>query len=58
MMSGCANITMLYIFPVLVVVYVIVVVHSLTGAVKGDRAYAQERWIGLIKWFTEHSPRG
>jgi hypothetical protein len=58
MMSGCANITMLYIFPVLIVVYAIVVVHSLTGVARGDRTYAQERWVGLIKWFTEHSLRG
>ena len=43
MRSGCANITLLYVLPYLLVIYLIFIVHTLTGLVYG-RAYTQEKW--------------
>lgn len=53
LMSGCSNITVLYILPVLLVVYVIVVTNTLIGLIKG-KTYTQKRWIELIRWFDKH----
>ena len=44
MFSGCADHTIIYLLPFLVVVYLIFVFHTLIGLVRG-RQYTQEKWI-------------
>ena len=44
MFSGCADLTIIYLLPFLVVVYLIFVFHTLIGLVRG-RQYTQEKWI-------------
>jgi hypothetical protein len=44
MTSGCANITILYLLPFLVVVYLICIFQSVVGLVRG-RHYTQAQWI-------------
>ncbi len=44
MTSGCANITIVYLLPYLLVVYVICVFQSVIGLVRG-RSYTQAQWI-------------
>jgi hypothetical protein len=44
MFSGCADLTIIYLLPFLVIVYLIFVVHTLIGLVHG-RQYTQEKWI-------------
>jgi hypothetical protein len=44
MFSGCADFTVIYLLPFLVVVYLIFVVHTLIGLVRGQQ-YTQEKWI-------------
>ena len=44
MFSGCADLTIIYLLPFLVVVYLIFIFHTLTGLVLG-RQYTQEKWI-------------
>jgi len=44
MTSGCANITIIYLLPFLVVVYLICVFQSVVGLVRG-RHYTQAQWI-------------
>jgi hypothetical protein len=46
-MSGCANITIIYIIPVLTIVYLIAILKTVIGLFKG-RAYTQEWWIRLV----------
>ena len=44
MFSGCADLTIIYLLPFLVIVYLIFVFHTLIGLVHG-RQYTQEKWI-------------
>jgi hypothetical protein len=50
MMTGCANITILFLPIVLTVVYIYLVGDTLVGMVRG-RAYTQERWKSLVLGF-------
>jgi len=50
LMSGCFPLTVIYIFPILMVVYLIALFHTGVGLVKG-KTYTQERWAGLVDWF-------
>jgi hypothetical protein len=56
MMSGCANITLLYLPFVLIVVYIIAAFNTLVGLFKG-RAYTQEKWGNLVLGFHRRSLR-
>lgn len=56
MSSGCANLTILYVFPLLGVVYAIASVNAVLGLIFG-KASAQERWKKLILWFDSHTLR-
>ena len=56
MSSGCANITLLYIFFLLAAVYLIAAVNAAIGVFKG-RAVSQDRWHRLVLWFDLHSFR-
>ena len=44
MFSGCADLTIIYLLPFLVVVYLIFVFYTLIGLVRG-RWYTQDKWI-------------
>ena len=44
MFSGCADLTVIYLLPFLVVVYLIFVFYTLIGLVRG-RQYTQDKWI-------------
>jgi hypothetical protein len=46
-MSGCANITLIYLPPLLAVVYLIAVFHCIISLFRG-RTYSQDRWIRLV----------
>jgi len=46
-MSGCANITLIYIYPLLFVVYLIALFHSLLSIFQGGD-YSRSKWIGLV----------
>ena len=46
-MSGCANITILYIYPLLFYIYVVAAYHSLIGLFQGAE-YTRERWLRLV----------
>jgi hypothetical protein len=50
--SGCVNITMLYLFPFLLCVYLAFVVFTFIGFVKG-RLYTQEKWLHFILHFVK-----
>jgi hypothetical protein len=56
MMSGCANITLLYLPFVLIVVYLIAAFNTVIGFFKG-RAYTQEKWGNLVLGFHRRSLR-
>jgi hypothetical protein len=51
-MSGCANITFLYIVPVLALIQLLALCYSLAGLVAG-RKFSQHRWILLVNSFYE-----
>lgn len=57
MSSGCANLTIVYIFPLLAVVYTIAFFSALLGLLQG-KAASQERWQRLVGWFAKHSLHG
>ena len=44
MRSGCADITIIYVLPFLVGVYLIFVFHTVVGLVRG-RQYTQAKWL-------------
>jgi hypothetical protein len=44
MFSGCADLTIIYLLPFLVVVYLIFVFYTFAGLVRG-RQYTQDKWI-------------
>src|SRR5258707_14159462 len=50
LMSGCANITILYLPPLLIVVYLIALYHSLVSFFRG-REYSQGRWLVMVEGF-------
>ena len=56
LMSGCANITILYIFPVLLITYFILLANTIIGFFKG-KEYTQAKWAGVVNWFVKHSSR-
>ncbi len=49
-MSGCANVTIIYLPPLLAVVYLIALYHSVVSLSLG-RGYSQERWLALVEVF-------
>jgi hypothetical protein len=53
MMSGCANITILYLPPLMVGVYLIALFHSLVSLRRG-RDYSQDRWRSLVESFQKN----
>ena len=50
MMSGWANATIVYIFPILFIAYLVMVLNTITGLFKG-REYTQMKWLKLVDWF-------
>jgi hypothetical protein len=52
LLSGCANITILYLPAFLVIIYIIALVYSLRSLSKG-RQYAQLHWVNLVYRFVE-----
>lgn len=50
LMSGCFPLTAIYIFPLLIVVFIIALFNTGVGLIKG-KTYPQEQWIGLVNWF-------
>ena len=50
MMSGCANITLLYVPPVLAVIYLEAVIQTLIGLSRG-RVYTQVWWVRRVSGF-------
>jgi hypothetical protein len=55
MMSGCANITILYLPPLLLGVYLVAAYHSLVSLARG-RDYSQDRWTSLVRRFHKRRP--
>jgi hypothetical protein len=53
-MSGCANITIIYLPPLLVFVYLIALFYSVVSLFQG-RAYSQGRWLALVEGFRKRS---
>jgi hypothetical protein len=49
-MSGCANVTLIYLPPLLAFVYLIALYHSVVSLSLG-RGYSQERWLALVEGF-------
>ena len=47
MMSGCANITLVYIFPNLAIVYLQTIFHTVVG-LKNGKKYTEQKWIKLV----------
>ena len=56
MMSGCANMTLLYLPFVFFFLYVVILANTLVGLVKG-RKYTQEKWVKVVSWFVQHRIR-
>ena len=52
LMSGCANITLLYLPFVLLVAYLCSIYFSVLGLLRG-RWHAQQSWQGLVLWFVK-----
>jgi hypothetical protein len=43
-MSGCANLTMVYLIPMLFIVYFVALINAIVGLVKGKK-YTERKWI-------------
>lgn len=56
LMSGCFPLTVVYIFPILMIVYSLAILNAWVSLVKG-KAYASTRWIALVSWFSRRSLR-
>ncbi len=56
MMSGCANITLLYLPFVFFFLYVVILANTLVGLFRG-REYTQEKWVKIVAWFVQHRIR-
>lgn len=52
MRSGCADITIIWVLPFLVAVYLIFVFHTVVGLVRG-RQYTQEKWLKFTARYYE-----
>jgi hypothetical protein len=50
--SGCFNLTILYLLPLLVIVYLISIFFTLAGVITG-RSHSQEKWANFILKFVE-----
>lgn len=50
LVSGCANITLLYLIPFLFYVYLLFIIHTLIGIFKG-RSYTQSQWVKFLTAF-------
>jgi len=46
-MSGCANLTVIYLYPTMFGAYSTALIHMLVGLRKG-KEYTQQRWIQLV----------
>ena len=46
-MSGCANLTMVYLFPILFIVYFVAFINAVVGLVKGKK-YTERKWIDEV----------
>ena len=53
LMSGCFPLTAVYLFPVMMIVYLIALFNSIMSLFRG-KTYAQERWVGMADWFGKH----
>jgi hypothetical protein len=53
--SGCANLTILYLIPFLLILYVVFIFITFIGLFKG-RVYVQNAWIRFISRFVERRP--
>ena len=52
-MIGCANITIIYIFPALLIVYLGAVLKSMFGVIKG-RDYSSNAWANAVLWYQKN----
>jgi hypothetical protein len=52
-MSGCANITILYLPLLMLSIYALILIRSVLSLVWG-REYSQERWTGLVESFVRN----
>jgi len=50
MMSGCANITILYAVPAILIVYLISIYNAFLGMFYGKR-FAEDKWLNIVLWF-------
>lgn len=57
LMSGCVNLTILYLLPTLTFVYFLMVVQAALGLFKG-KEYTEQKWAGVVGWFCKHGIRG
>ena len=48
MMSGCANITLIYMYPNLTIVYIRALFHTIAGLKKGKQ-HTEQTWIRLVR---------
>jgi len=46
-MSGCANLTMIYLIPILFIVYFVAFFNAVAGLVKGKK-YTERKWIDEV----------
>ncbi len=46
--SGCLNITILYIIPLLFLIYVALIINVILGVIKG-RKYSKSKWLKLVR---------
>lgn len=53
-MSGCANITLLYIFPILSFAFLAAFYHSCIGIGKG-KEYVEKEWIRIVREYEQTS---
>ena len=53
--SGCFNLTILYLLPFLIVVYLISIFFTIEGLITG-RARTQDKWTKFILKFVENQP--
>ncbi len=49
-MSGCANITILYAVPAILIVYLISIYNAFLGMFYGKR-FAEDKWLNIVLWF-------
>src|SRR5690242_9030370 len=54
-MSGCVNITMIYLFPVLFMVHWAILYHSLIGLKRG-KEYTEGEWLRIVREYELTAP--